>query len=100
MADEATVETYYVSGTVPFRGTAPGESLEADPNDPAVQRAIERGSISTDSPEEDLKKKTRDELNAIAVDEGIETAENFANKDEVIDAIKAAREGATQGGNE
>ncbi len=37
---------YCVSGPHAFRGHEPGTTFEANPKDPAISRAVDRGSIS------------------------------------------------------
>lgn len=99
MADEAQ-ETYVVSGPVPFRGHAFGETFTAVP-DPSLERAQARGAIKPlGDGEDEFAGLKREELDTLASNEGVEDPASLPNKDAVIEAIQAAREGATQGGSE
>lgn len=100
MADEEARQTYFVSGTVPFRGHAPGEQFDAA-SDPALERAVDRGAVKVLGDEGDeFAGLNREELNTLAATEGVENAEALPNKDAVIAAVQAAREGATTDGGE
>lgn len=83
--------TCTVTGATDFRGHAPGETFKADPEDPAIARAVARGSISLGKVEEEqakpLEEQTRKEVDAQAAALGVNEPEKLGSKAEVIDAI-------------
>lgn len=81
---------YVVTGTLPQFGHKPGEEFEADLPEETAQRAIDRGGIALAQDGDGLADKTRDELNELAEIAGVKSPDTLANKDEVIEAIKAA----------
>ena len=81
---------YVVTGTVAQFGHQPGQEFEADLGEAMEQRAIARGGLALAEDGDGLADKTRDELNELASIAGVSNPEKLANKDEVIEAIKAA----------
>jgi hypothetical protein len=81
---------YIVTGTLPQFGHKPGEEFEADLPEEKAQRAINRGGIALAQDGDGLAGKTRDELNELAHIAGVPSPEDLSNKDEVIEALKAA----------
>jgi hypothetical protein len=103
VADDATVETYFVSGSTPFQGHEPGDTFDAELAPELRARAIARGSIKVlgdEDGEDEFKSLSRADLNALAVREGVEEPDKLPNMDAVIAAVQAAREGKTDGGDE
>jgi hypothetical protein len=86
------MKTYRVSGPFAFRGNQPGSTFEADPDDRQIHRAIARGGISaaTGSDDDGLGTLSRDELDALAAEKGIEDPKSLPNKDAVKAAIAEA----------
>lgn len=80
---------YAVSGPFAFRSHVPGSSFEADPEDLVVVRAVTRGSITVDD-RSVFDSLTRDQLDALATDKGVDDPASLPNKDAVKTAIAEA----------
>jgi len=80
---------YEVVGT---RTPAPEETAPAGEPAPTPQSGKTKSDGGRTTPE-DLEGKSRDELNDLATEKGVENPEGFANKDEVKTAILEATGG-------
>jgi hypothetical protein len=73
------------------RGHAPGSTFEEEIPDAQEQRLIATGNLALASEAGDpLLDHTRDALDILAVEAGVENPQDLPNKAAVADAIKAA----------
>lgn len=79
---------YIVSGPRKAFGYGPGEEFEAEIPEAQERRMIDRGAIRI-APPHGLSALSREELNALAEDAGIEDPEQLPNISAVIEAIEA-----------
>jgi len=87
-AEKPAKGEFRVTGDRRFRGHEPGSVFTAQVN-PAIERALARGSITDESAvKSDLESKSREELNSHAAILGVEDPAGLANKAAVISAIR------------
>jgi hypothetical protein len=93
---------YVVTGTRTFQGYQPGEVFEADFTEAEEARYKGRSSIAdaTGTADTDLTALTRDDLNKVAADAGIESPEGFPKKGDLIEAIEDKKSAGESGGDE
>lgn len=95
------MKQYTVCGQRRVRGHAPGSTFEEEIPDAQEQRLIATGNLAlADGTGDPLLDHTRDELNALAVQAGVEDPHDLPNKAAVADAIKAANEPDASGSDE
>ena len=88
---------YRYRGPDRFAGVPARDLTEADVAALPILRRLDVQANASYEPVEDLGAKSRDELLALAVQVGVPEPEKLKNKDAVVAAIEAARQG---GGSE
>lgn len=95
---------YVVTGARTFQGQEPGTVFEVDFTEAEEARYKARGSIADATGETrgttDLSALTRDDLNTVAAEAGVENPTSFSSKGDLIAAIEDKKSAGESGGDE